>query len=359
MNTKKKTIAVLMAAIMVSAVWTIVPMAMANQPQPDEVGTEVTVSSGGGDVPIVKCKWEQDTTVNLEDGDPTHQISGSQFNPSCAYKVNKIIQYFAVVTDTEDQGHVGQVYVDVYHPVNSPEKGSFKYEVPFKMLPKDTAASKTLVINLFKAADAAGLIHYDPPHTYTTVLNQLDKCTADLWMGEAHLSYHQPAGNYMVDAIAIDQNGNPSATLANTFLYVPVACCEIDFDSLNYGNVSICKDKWIAGDTVFNDPVGAAPAPNPATIRNIGNTHANISIHETDMGFGQDVTGMWNVEFDARLGSNPDNSVFFDPYQTVTLPNHLPYCNTDELDFSIHVKKGLSGTTYIGTKTISWVVDPF
>ena len=318
------------------------------------VDTSVTISTGGGEPPVVKCKWEQDLTPSLEDGDTGHRNKGSAFLPPCSYKGKKAVQYWAVVTDEEDNGDVAQVYADVYHPDMKPLCGSFKYEVPFRKVDKFAIG-----IPAFKAAYAAGLIKFDEGHNYATVLQQLEKCTADVWMGEADLDYHQPAGDYLVKCIAIDQADNPSLPLENTFLYVPVACAEIDFNGISYGKVSICQNKWIAGNTIFDSPVGMAPDPNPATIRNIGNTNIKIQVSQDDMGFHQDVTGMWNVQFDARLGNDPAHEVVYDPYQTVELPNTLPLCNTEELDFSIHVKKGMSGDSYMGTMTISCVVDPF
>jgi hypothetical protein len=306
------------------------------------VDTEVTVQAGGGSIPIVKCKWE------TPDDDPA--TPGTQVDPPGVFGGTKTVTYWAVVTDEEDNGHVGQVYVDVYHPAGPPENGSFKYEVPMNEVDKFAVG-----IPEFEAAAAAGLVVYGPGHTYDTVLNQLQKCVAEVWMGSADLDYHQPAGDYLVKAVAIDRNGNDSLPLENTFLYVPTCIIEIDFDKVNYGSVSICQNKWISGDTVFDAPVGL----NPSTVRNIGNTNSFIWVEQDDMGLGQDVTGMWNVEFDARLGNDPANQVVYDPFVNTQLPNALPLCNTDELDFSIHVKKGTSGMNYIGTMTVTCTEAPF
>ena len=125
--------------------------------------------------------------------------------------------------------------------------------------------------------------------------------------------------------------------------------------------ITICQDKWIPGDTVFD----TADFP---TVRNIGNTDVLISVNQTDMNFGHTVgdpteydgsdpptaaESNWNVVFDARLGSNVDNGMYYDPYVTVTLPNKLPLCTTEELDFSIHIKKATAGDTHTGNMTIS------
>jgi len=278
---------------------------------------------------VVKCKWEQDLSPCLEDGDCNHLTPGGQFLPPCEYQGKKTIQYWAVVTDEEDRGNVYTVYVDVYHP-----NGSFKYEVIMTKQPKECA------IEAFQDAYEAGLITFAEGYTYEEVLDELNECLAQVWMGEADLDYHQMAGDYRVEAYAIDTNNNRSAPLINTFLYVPCACCEFDFTTVNYGSVNVCTFKWIGGDNVF----GTSDKP---TVRNIGNVPCQIVVEQDDMGFGKDVSGNWNVEFGARLGWD-GVSVYYDPYEEVVLPDVLPNCNTQKLDFGIHVKKAGGGEQYTG-----------
>jgi len=278
--------------------------------------------------PVVNCKWEQDLTENLEDGDPMHLAPGSQFLPPCVFEGKKAVQYLAVITDEEDRGDVKLVYADVYEP-----DGTFKYQVPMTKLAKPDC------IDAFKAAAAAGLITYGLGHDYDSVLDQLDENLADVWMGQADLDYCQMAGDYDVYITAIDQDDNPSENLANTFLYVPVAACEIDFTRANYGSVIVCNEKWIDGDNVF----GTADMP---TIRNIGNSPVVIKIRQDNMGFGKDDNDNWEVEFDARLDLG--TPVYYDPFENVTLPDILDRCQTEKLDFSIHVKKGTVGQVYRG-----------
>jgi hypothetical protein len=254
----------------------------------------------------------------------------------------KPVQYYAVVTDEEDNGNVKLVWADVYHP-----DGSFKYEVPMSKIPKADADGDGVldVVELVQNATAAGLVTFNASYTLADVVFELEKCTAELWRGQADLDYHQPAGNYRADYYVTDQNDNLVGPLSNLFLYVPVACCEFDFTNVNYGSVSISVNKWKAGDTDFTTP--AFP-----TVRNIGNIPCKITINQTDMTFGKDVTGRWNVEFDARLG-NAGTVVVYNPHQKVTLPDALPNCNTEEIDFSIHVIKGFGNKT--GTMTLGCV----
>jgi len=296
------------------------------------VTTEVTIASGGGNIPTVKAKWEQDLTPSLEDGDPTHAVAGGQFLPPCSYKGIKTVEYFAVVNDTEDNGDVKIVSADVYHP-----DGSFKYQIILAPLDRVTGLAK------LDAAQSAGLITFGAGFSFTEVRFEVDKQTAKVWYGKADLDYHQMGGDYKVKVMAIDNNDNPSVPLNNTFNYVPTNCFEIDFTSVNYGSVSISKRKVIAGDTNF----GTADFP---TVRNIGNTDIKIKVKQDDMGFGKDSNNNWNVQYDAKINSS-SASVYYDPYVETTIPFVLKRCNTDEIDFSILVKKGLG--SHSGTMTLS------
>jgi hypothetical protein len=85
------------------------------------VTTGVDVTGGTTTPPIIKCKWEQDLTPSLEDGDPNHETSGAQFLPPLAFGATKVVQYWVVVTDPEGVSTVSQVSVDVYHPLGPPE----------------------------------------------------------------------------------------------------------------------------------------------------------------------------------------------------------------------------------------------
>ena len=332
----------------------------------DDVDTGVNVTGGTTTPPIIKCKWEQDTTACLEDGDPTHATPGGQFLPPGTFNGTKMVKYGVVVTDPEGVGTVSQVSVDVYHPEGPPENGSFKYQLLLDHVDKQTVG-----IPAFEAAWAAGLVTWNPAvfasagEAYDDIAGELDKCTAEVYMTEEVLSYHQPCGNYTVKADACD-TGNAWASeegtdLENFFTYVCVPGFEIDFTALNYGNATVCVEKLIAGDTVFDEPTAPAPDPNPATVRNIGNTDIKLNVLQDDMGFGFSglpETPDWNVEYDTRMGSNNINKVYYDPDETATLPNKLPLCNTEELDFSIHIEKASYGP-HIGVMTIGCVAVPF
>jgi len=348
MKTKKNLAALVVFAMVLGLIAPAIISAPASAQTTSVVGTSVVVATGGGNSPVVKAKWEQDNTTFMEDGDPSHIELGAQFLPPCTYQGKKLVEYCAIVTDEEEGGDVQQVAADVWHPLNSWELGSFKYEVPLvKSL--DNVAAKAR----FLAAVNAGLVTLNSGYTVDDVNYELDKGTARLWCGNTTLDYEQPAGYYTVNVTAYDHNSNPSTPLQNTFKYIPVNCFAVDNNAINYGNVSISTPKVIPGNTIF------ALGDGKMTVRNLGNTNINITVMQDDMGFGKDVTGAWNVEFDGRVG-HLVSSVWYLPLQWATLPGTLIHSTDDELDFSIHLKKGSgahSGNMTLGSITVYPIVQ--
>ena len=157
------------------------------------------------------------------------------------------------------------------------------------------------------------------------------------------MDYHQPEGDYKVEVIAFDSNNNMSDPLMNYFTYVALTKVAFDFENVSYGPVEVCSNKWVGGDTTFQMFDGFP------TVRNLGNTNAQIVVAQDDMGLG-DTSGVPNVEYDARLGAVGGNAhVTYDPTDLgdpvmTTIPGILQLCNTEKLDFSIHVKKAPAGS---------------
>ena len=365
----KKLIAIVLALVLL--------VAFAAPVMATDVDTEVTVASGTGSAPIVKCKWEAEPNSPTESGDVGHAIPGTQILPPLVQDATKAIRYYAVVTDEEEMGNLYEVFAIVYHPSGSPAPYNatdvtwgqyFKYKIVFTKL-GHAAAQKTLVNNAYNA----GLITFNTDYTIDEITNaagtgELDKTTADLWMGEEVIDYEQPAGFYNVDVYAVDHNNNRSAPLHNQFEYVATCGIEVDFDAVSYGSVNLGVAKVIAGDLTWNTPLGA----NPATVRNIGNTWTHVTIMQDDMTFGKEGAGAgttyqgasapnsaqsnWNVYFDAKMGTS-GTKVYYDPFVTVTLANWLALSTQDELDFSICVKNGWG--LHTGTMTLGCTIEPF
>jgi hypothetical protein len=258
-------------------------------------------------------------------------------------------------------GNVAQVFADVYHPEGSPYPYDdsvvdgvhpmpyFKYEVPFAYY-----ATREQAIQKVMWAYEDDLITFAEGFDIDDVIYELEKGTAALWYGCEEIDYEQPGGLYDVYAYAVDTNNNFSVPLYNQFLYVPTCGIEVDFTGINFGSTNLGKEKMIAGDTLWN----CDPDINGATVRNIGNTWTSVKIKFSDMGFGMDSDDNWNVNFDARMGS--DNAYYVGgilPYEWVTLPNALDLSHKDELDISIKILKGTGA--HSGTIWVDCVERPF
>ena len=113
------------------------------------------------------------------------------------------------------------------------------------------------------------------------------------------------------------------------------------------------------------------------TVRNLGNTWAQILVKENDMLFGQTLippsTYEWNVEYDARLTENgtilnylpalagdaqPADFIALAAKPFETIPGVLKLCNTLKLDFSIEVLKA-PPAQYKGAMILGAEYEPF
>jgi hypothetical protein len=383
------------------------------------VGTGATIVEGGGAAPIIKCKWEQDQSVypaghpqagqpGLEAGDFAHTKyvgdgtgtpCNAQFLPSLTFNVSTMVEYWAIITDPDDNAqHNAIISVDVYHPMGPPEDGSFKYQLILTEVEKGLLYDGSGNVigyepgkgkdKFLKAWDAHLVtVGNNPgtgyPYTKDEIIYEIDKCTAKIYMVVGELEYHQPCGNYRVVIKAQDQHGNHANPLENCMTYVCMQAMRIDFTSVSYGNVALCKETMITGDLVFETP-GPTPPVKP-TVHNIGNMPLKVKIKQNDMGFGFSGTSPttyqgsaapnatqsnWNVVFDARVGSNPADARYFDPCclksgnltactaVEVILPTVLMPCTPQEIDLSIHVKKA-DVASYTGKMILECVEQPW
>jgi hypothetical protein len=349
----KKLIVLTLTVIMVLSL--VAPGIALADSIPGDTSVEINV---GENVPIVKAKWEQ-LKCDPYDDDPT--TPGLQVYPPLVAGAMRAIEYYAVVTHEAGVANIQRVDADVYHPVGSPEpygpsvEGGvipapyFKYEIPMTYLCTGDQAEQML-----QSAYDMGLVKFaDPPYNLAEVLGELDKGTAEIWVGCAPIDYEQPAGDYRVAVFAADAV-QMSAPLENYWTYVPMCGVEVDFIGIDFGPTNLNVEKMIAGDTIWNNPKGI----NNATVRNVGNTWTSVTVEFNDMDFGHLIDGTWNVQFDARMGSDPyyyEGDIM--PYEMRPLRNYLNLSCKDELDFSIKVLKGTG--QHDGTITIGCVEVPF
>jgi hypothetical protein len=308
-----------------------------------DIPTDVNVTTGQGEPPIIKCKWE-----TPDDGDAEHTAAGTQILPPCIWETYKTVGYYAVVTDPMGLANVAAVYADVWHPNTEPECHSFKYQIRLNKV-EDIPTG----LQMFNDAYAIGIVTMDS-YSVEDIIHELEQGSAAVYYLEYQygLWYEQPAGIYDVQIKAVNLQ-NLESIFSNTFEYVAVPMIEADFGSFTYGPVIPGVHKQVNGDITFDEakPMAGHNQANGATVRNIGNTLANVTIYQEDLinqgtGLPLGKTGDdWNVEFDARVAVDGTWSYFSPEEEGVVLSRTLDLSEVNKLDLSITIfKYGVTGT---------------
>jgi hypothetical protein len=294
-------------------------------------------------------------------------VDGNYYHDACACTLGLQVKpilgktvtvgYYAIVTDPNGVGTISHVYDDIWHP-----DGTFKYQIELFPVGFNTGYSNAEALAEWDHVTThhSDIIKYLDIETYDNdeIYDELWQNLAYLYYGEAELSYCQPGGCYHVGVRAHDTYNTWCPYLYNTFEYIPTSAVELDFNTLNYGTLTIPSSdpKWVGGDLDMLTP--AKP-----TVKNIGNTPVDLYVWQDDMQFGQ-TAGAWNVMFDARLGApGTFDAVEYYPYQIdtnypgVRIPGILPLCTENKLDFSIHAFKGMPGYTFTGKMDLYAFID--
>jgi hypothetical protein len=342
--------------------------ALATEVGTGSIGTGLTRDPGDGAAPVVKVKWEMNATKDANSkylGTDDATTAGAQFLPSGQYQVNKRIAICAVVTDADGMADLAGVYADVFYPEDIDLGdhhvpltgqsglgcGGLMQEDELKLLSTNAVTAKAdgiaLICNKIRTNNT-NLPTWNTGYNYDEICaadGELMKETAKVFCAEKDLSYEDPAGDYRTLVMAQDVD-SLYGTLENNFKYLPTTAFEVDFTSVNYGNVKLNTHKIINGDLNY----GTAGLP---TVRNIGNTRADMKVQQDDMGLG--MTGLvYNVKYDGRVGSDA-TFVNYVPYVTKKLNNTLDLSETNEMDFSIDISKFPfpPASSYSGTMTLT------
>ncbi|MDO8669379.1 MAG: hypothetical protein Q7K65_03745 [Candidatus Buchananbacteria bacterium] len=331
------------------------------------VNTGLTADTSGGANPIVKAKWEANYISSTNRYTDASSDAGAQLLPSGVKDVSKVVSICAVVTDPDGLADVLNVYADVFYPKNI-ALGPDHTPLPDQsgqgcglFMQEDSLAklTKTAGIELFcnKVRNSNNnLPTFNTGYNYDEICGEtgeLQKDTAAVYCGQKNLSYEDPAGDYEIWAIAQDQNGK-QGKLINNLTYLPLTAFETDFTQVSYGSVRLNTHKIIAGDLTWD-----ALNQGRATVRNVGNTRLTMQVWQNDMGLGK-TDGLWNVKYDARVGSFSTYAVYF-PEVTTALGDELNLSELDEMDFSIDISKfppTHPDVGYTGTMTLSAVSAP-
>jgi hypothetical protein len=327
--------------------------AMAEDGSSKEAETRAEVSGGGGSPPVVKCKWETSgVEPDSESGDPSHMTPGTQVDPMIdedAQTCNATVCYWAFVTDPQGVQNIAEVAVDVFEP-NGEETYKWKYKVVLEQIHCD---NKTAMKDAVTAADAAGLVTYDPDFDLQDLVGdnqQIDQGKVKLYRGCAIIEGHQPGGIYHVEAYAHDEQQDMSEKLENCFEYVRAEALVKDFSTIDWGEVAKCSEAVVCGDT----DMGTADHP---TLKATGNCALDIAVHFSKMYRVEDERLMDEVEFDAYLVGDENRVGGILPCVETDISHpddghvYCPVCTPTKLGLSIHVIQAQPGT-YTGTVTL-------
>jgi len=313
-----------------------------------DVGTEAVVG-GSGSAPYICAKFETPDYDNLVDGTEIMPIPGEQ----------KVVKFYVVVGDPNGVADVSAVYIKAYHP-----DGSFKFQLDaimpdWTIIPYDgmvdmdgDCAGETAVPDALDILEVEKRITYgfDPVRGVTMTLDTLKY---DLEHGKQFLveiigemDYCQPAGDYTVEAIVVDQGGK-SGTLNNTFEYLSIVALRCDFTNINWGSVNVNQWNVLYGDEDLL-------TPTKPTVKNIGNDPAMLEVHFTELlgsNFGKKI-----IDFDvSMLGGHIELEACTSQIITdaAGAPVMLPPCTPTQIDFSVHPPVGTPEDTYMGDMTIT------
>lgn len=367
----KKTFKVFAVLTVFTLVLSVAPVTLAN----GNINTSLNRDPGNGSAPVVKAKWEMNAPYASLLGTDDDPVAGAQFDAPGVWEDTMDYSICAIVTDSDSlyNADIAGVYVDIYYPsdiafhpedpahpdqVNGgteqvPDYGLSGCGDPVEDENALTKLSKTDGYNLFCNTirnNNNNLPTFNSGYDYDEICaadGELMKETAYVYCVNKDLIWEDPAGDYRISVMAQDQAGL-SGTLENHFTYLPLTSFEVDFTSVNYGNVKLNTKQGVSGNLVFS------PGDGRPTVRNTGNTRLYMGVIQNDMGLGT-TDGVYNVKYDGRVGNNEADWKWWWPNASTTwLEDILDLSQTDEMDFSILVTKfPTSQTGWIGTMDLS------
>ena len=387
----------------------------------DGASTELVKSSEtGNDEIVIKAKWEMrrqiassepsgkkvghDNSRWYYEDDNSANAPGAQFIPSgdentyTQLKVCGVIAHPDLGEDPDDFS----MSADVYYPTVMgilPDKQFCADRIAtismdwmsrnegLRLVCGRTGADSSTGDDIYSSSE--GIKNLDPTlpefldstyEDFGDICHELEQQEALVFCGDIELSYEDPAGTYYVELNANGPDGEYSH-LTNTFEYYELPSFKIDFDHINYGDVSLKEPTLSVDDN--GDHVGGdifMDTSDKPSIRGTGNTVLQLTVSQDDMGFGtmHDGSDKWNVKYRSRLSSLPQwsSGMYYYPNSTTvsggplgvetptfyTLDRNLGLSEIQKLDFQVYVENFPSWHTesnYMGNVTISAVPVAF
>ena len=310
MDTKSKEIVAFIITILMA--FALVSAAMAV-----DVPTTGQISPGAYP-PNIIWKWE------LPDDDS--YVPCCQVMPA-AGSTKEIKAYF-VANDTEGADNIANGYIRVYYP-----NGTIKYsKIDAEIISLDEAVSA------IEAGVATGCI---PSDVADYMKWQLEHSEAVAFKAVFTMYYYEPPGYYTVRAFVVDDWGN-TVSFDNAFEYYALKAFAIDFiNGVDFGVLTPCVEKIVSGDKDMS-------TPTKPTVRNLGNVQISIKVRFSEM-TGTDpahkITGTFGAKFKGE-------KVYLSASESHTFGTALDVCETQYIDFSLHVPYGTPVDTYTGILTV-------
>ena len=289
------------------------------------VNVSAAVGSTAGDGPVIQKMFVLADDDLLTPGTQVMPVPGVGNDKS--YKdFNK----YVIVMDPNGISDIAVVYEKLYYPngtLVSPETTCVDIT---NSAEQDQALNDAL---------KAGLITSSELTNFKWELDPL-KQQAKMFRVENSLSNCDPAGSYQVYFKAVDNGGLYLENTTN-FDYLKLKAIGLDFDSINYGSVTVNTEKWVAGDDVWG-------TPTKPTIKNEGNDPLQISVQGSTM-TGDKLkqplsAGALSVEL---LGQH-----VYGLASPVILTGSLQPCKPTQISFDIKAPLGTASDNYKGSVTI-------
>lgn len=337
---------------------------------------------GGGEPPIIECKWElPDINSSLEgiqygdDDDPIQEPGfpcdrgdGPTDRPMMEDNVQNVIQ---VLPNAEDDPEARRIenWVAVEHP-NGVDliddvfwkvfhaDGSFKVQVhgdKVQLEDLDSLGATNQPGTMWGAAWETGQVSSDAVHAVDFgIIDLVRQRQKDLYYADWQIHKEQMCGLYTVEVTAVADGA--TATMTNTLDIQCFFNLEIDFESIDWGPITPGATKVLNGDTNF----GTAGFP---TVKNTGNSGMQVGIEfdplvQQTNGLGTPVAGGKVIDvFDAAFGKSAGVLEWIDPipadtptwFNNTSINQVLCSNDTGKLDLSIHPPDQVPGGSYAGS----------
>jgi hypothetical protein len=308
----------------------------------------------------IPCDLQRDTSGNPIDvaqmpGDVAHMI---QVTPNLEnLPEERRIQLWTAVDDPTGIDNIIDVFWDIYHP-----DGTHKTQVHASAAYNGGRVSwhEGNCASLGTGTSPDGSMFEAAAHTGQLSAAAVDdgtygmivKCQEHekaLYYSEFQLSKDQPCGQYQV-VETLTANGGTD-TLTNYIDILCVYALQIDFNTVDWGDITPGITDTVSGDLIWNDPPDNAP-----TVKNVGNDGMGLQIHFSEM------TGPNKGKidtFDGCFGRSAATILCLDPIPASTwadfgqAPAQVLCANeVGKLDLSIHPPTPLVPDTYTGTMDV-------